>query len=79
VLCCSHAVPGLPLVTAAAASDDQVGRLVAALAAVMDDRSLAAVRAALHITGVAALSVADYAPILEMGQHAGTLGYPDLM
>jgi ABC-type phosphate/phosphonate transport system substrate-binding protein len=79
VLCCSPAVPGLPLVTAAAASDDQVGRLVAALAAVMDDRSLAAVRAALHITGVAALSVADYAPILAMRQSAAALNYPALV
>jgi ABC-type phosphate/phosphonate transport system substrate-binding protein len=78
VLCRSPAVPGLPLVTAAACSDDVVRRLIAALADVMADDRLATARAALHVSDIAALSMADYAPILAMADGAAALGYPVL-
>ncbi|MBW4034839.1 MAG: PhnD/SsuA/transferrin family substrate-binding protein [Proteobacteria bacterium] len=78
VLCRSPTTPGLPLVTAAATRDEVVQRMIAALEAVMDDPSLASVRAILHIKGIARLTAADYAPIRTMGEAAAARGYPAL-
>lgn len=78
ILCRSPAVPGLPLVTAAATSDADTAMLFAALDDAMAASDLAETRAALHLCGIARLDIADYQPILALGVAAAAQGYPDL-
>ena len=78
VLCRTPPLPGLPLITAATTPDATLARLTAALDAAMTDPALAKTRAALHLRGIARLTIADYAPILTSHDHAKVLGYPHL-
>ena len=67
--------PGLPLITGAAAP---LAAIRAAVAAVMADPGLAAVRAALLLEGVEILDDAAYDAILAMERQAVAAGYPRL-
>lgn len=60
ILCRTRAVPGLPLITAAATSDATLGKLRQALRAVLRDHYAASARAALHFTAVSDLEIGDY-------------------
>ena len=75
VLARSPAAPGLPYVTRAAASDDLVARLRAALFAALEDPDLAAAREALLLAGAEVLPISAYQPILDMESRAESLGY----
>jgi ABC-type phosphate/phosphonate transport system substrate-binding protein len=78
VLARSQAAPGLPYVTRAAASDELVARLRAALFAVLDDPDLATAREALLLAGAEVLPISAYQPILEMEARAQALGYAEV-
>ena len=78
VLARSPAAPGLPYVTRAAAGDELVARLRAALFAALDDPDLAAAREALLLAGAEVLPISAYQPILEMEARAQALGYAEV-
>lgn len=78
VLARSPAAPGLPYVTRAAAGDDLVARLRAALFAALDDPDLASAREALLLAGAEVLPLSAYQPILEMEARATALGYAEV-
>nr|WP_325262799.1 PhnD/SsuA/transferrin family substrate-binding protein [uncultured Rhizobium sp.] len=67
---------GLPLITRASASDDEVALLRSALEASLVDPSLVDVRDVLALTGFAALDDSRYESLLELEQQAVSLGYP---
>lgn len=68
--------PGLPLITRASASDDEVALLRCALEASLVDPSLSDARDVLALTGFAVLEDGDYERLLELEQQAVSLGYP---
>lgn len=78
VLCASGAAPGLPYVTAAGASEADMQRLRASLAAAFADPALAATRAALLLDGCEILPVSAYDVIPAMESAAIAAGYPRL-
>jgi ABC-type phosphate/phosphonate transport system substrate-binding protein len=78
VLARSPAAPGLPYVTRAAADDDLVARLRAALFAVLAEPGLAAARQALLLAGAEVLPETAYQPILDMEARAEALGYAEV-
>ncbi len=78
VLARSPAAPGLPYVTRAAAGDDLVARLRAALFVTLEDPGLASAREALLLTGAEVLPLSVYRPILEMEARAEALGYAEV-
>jgi ABC-type phosphate/phosphonate transport system substrate-binding protein len=78
VLARSPAVPGLPYVTRATASDELVARLRAALFAAFEDPDLATAREALLLAGAEVLPISAYRPILEMEARAQALGYAEV-
>ena len=71
-------VPGLPLITAAGTSAQELGRLRDALSAFCSDGSLADVRAALLFDGFQILPLDAYAACLRMEYDAIRAGYPEL-
>jgi len=78
VLTRSPAAPGLPYVSRAAAGDDLVARLRAALFAALEDPDLASVREALRLAGAAVRPISAYRPILDMEARARALGYAEV-
>jgi ABC-type phosphate/phosphonate transport system substrate-binding protein len=78
VLARSPAAPGLPYVTRAAAADDLVARLRAALFAALAKPELASARQALLLTGAEVLPEVAYQPILDMEAQAKALGYAEV-
>jgi len=68
--------PGLPLITRASASDDEVALLREALEAALVDPSLADVRDVLALSGFAVLDDSRYERLLELERQAAALGYP---
>lgn len=74
----SDAVPGLPLITAAATSDDDLHRLRDAFAAACRDVRLATARADLLLSGYEVLPLAAYDVIPAMAAAAERLSYPKL-
>ena len=78
VLALSEAAPALPYVTAAGRPESEVAALQRGLARACAEPSLASVRAALLIDGVAVLPRPAYDRIDEMERSACELGYPEL-
>lgn len=78
VLARTAAAPGLPLITRAAASDEEVERLRQALREVFAAPELAEARAALLLAGLEELPANAYASLTRMQQQATALGYPTL-
>jgi len=74
----SALAPGLPFIASSHWPASVVEAIRAALFATLDDPALAAVRAALGLTGALALGPRDYAPIMELEREAARLGYPEL-
>jgi ABC-type phosphate/phosphonate transport system substrate-binding protein len=70
--------PGLPLITAASTSDDELARLRRALARVGADPDLAAVRAAVLLESYEVLPDDAYQCVLDLEARALGLGYPEL-
>lgn len=68
--------PGLPFITRASASDEEVAILRRALREAAVAPSLAAVRDTLSLAGFAELSDADYEPLAEFERFAHRLAYP---
>jgi ABC-type phosphate/phosphonate transport system substrate-binding protein len=68
--------PGLPLITRASASDDEVALLRETLQAAMVDRTLANARDVLALTSFAVLDDSCYESLLELERQAIALGYP---
>ncbi|WP_430243829.1 phosphate/phosphite/phosphonate ABC transporter substrate-binding protein [Neorhizobium sp. DAR64861/K0K2] len=68
--------PGLPLITRASASDDEVALLRCALEAALVDPSLADARDVLALTSFAVLDDSRYERLLELERQAAALGYP---
>jgi ABC-type phosphate/phosphonate transport system substrate-binding protein len=67
--------PGLPFVTAGAASDELVARLQAGLARALADPTLAAARDDLLIAGAEVVPLGAYDVLVEMEQAATAAGY----
>jgi ABC-type phosphate/phosphonate transport system substrate-binding protein len=78
VLAWSAAAPGLPYVTRADASKDEVAALRAGVLTAAADPELAAARQALSLTGFEVLPLEAYDVIDEMEAEAISLGYPDI-
>ena len=70
--------PGLPLITPAGASDDEIARMRAAVARVMDEPDTAEVRRDLLLGGVEVLPDGAYHKVVELEEEAVRLGYPAL-
>jgi ABC-type phosphate/phosphonate transport system substrate-binding protein len=70
--------PGLPFVTARASEASIVAALRAALAAVLSDPALAAVRATLLLTGIDFAVDEHYLEVRRLERGALELGYPEL-
>lgn len=69
--------PGLPFITEGNASDRQVGLLREALAAAIDEASLAPACETLGLVDVVVLSDADYEPLLAFARQAEQAGFRD--
>lgn len=78
VLTQSPTAPGLPYVTAAATSDDELAKLRAGLAAACADDALSAVREALLLRGVEVFPEGAYGRILDMETEAKSLKYSEI-
>jgi ABC-type phosphate/phosphonate transport system substrate-binding protein len=78
VLCETESVPGLPYVTAATTSDDELNRLRQGLAAACADPALAEARSMLLLAGVEVLAETAYDRILDMERIARAQGGGDL-
>lgn len=74
----SAAAPGLPYITAAAASDERLERLRAGLFAAFADPHLKTARDALMLKDVEVLAESAYDRIVEMEGEAEALAYPAL-
>jgi ABC-type phosphate/phosphonate transport system substrate-binding protein len=74
----SAASPGLPLITAAGTDDRTLAALRAALAEITADREIAPALNALLIDGFDLLALDDYQNVTELERRAATLGYPEL-
>jgi ABC-type phosphate/phosphonate transport system substrate-binding protein len=72
------ASPGLPLVTAAGTDDRTLAALRAALADIIADSTVAPALDALLIDGFGAPSSAAYQSVIELERRAAALGYPEL-
>jgi ABC-type phosphate/phosphonate transport system substrate-binding protein len=59
--------PALPLITALQRGPEEVALIRSALEDALDMTSTKAARAALHLSGIAVLQEADYAPLAELG------------
>lgn len=68
--------PALPLITRAAAADDEVAALREALDATAADPAMAAACDTLGLRGFATLAEADYDSVLAIERDAAALGYP---
>ena len=68
--------PGLPLVTRADASDEEVSLLSQVLQQAITEPSLAPVRDVLALKDFVLLSDADYEGLAELEREAQRLGYP---
>ncbi|EJZ20008.1 PhnD/SsuA/transferrin family substrate-binding protein (plasmid) [Rhizobium sp. Pop5] len=62
--------PGLPFITSGYAPDERIRLLRRALAAAIEEPSLAAARATLGLIGFSVLSEADYEPLLSLAGDA---------
>ena len=78
VLGWTPATPSLPFITAAATSQKTLKALRSALAAVVEDRKLDAVRQLLFLDGFDLDPVGDFADVLRLEREACDLGYPKL-
>lgn len=78
VIAGTEAAPNLPYITAGSADDDLVERLRDALASVMADPRLAALRTALLIEGIDILPLAAYDRVVDMEVRAVEMGYAEL-
>lgn len=78
VLAETQVAPSLPYVTQFDAPAEARRRIVAALHTAMEDSDLRAVREDLMLGGFAALSLTDYAVMIDMESEAAALGYPIL-
>ncbi len=78
VLAWTESAPGLPLVTAAARSADELNALRSALGAAMADPALAPAREAMLLTGVSVLADDAYEEIRRFEETAAALGYAEL-
>lgn len=78
VLALSPSAPGLPYVTRAAAGDDLVARLRAALFAALEDPDLASARQDLFLAGAEVLPLSGYRRILDLKEGAEALGYAEV-
>ena len=78
VLCHTEPVPGLPFVTAAAASDADVETIRRALERAFAHPDCAQARDALLISGLTMSTLDTYEPLLAMERSAVASGYPDL-
>ena len=74
----SPSAPGLPYITAAATTDEELARLREGLFAALDDPDLAETRAALRLAGAELLPLEDYDRILDLESEAERLGYPEV-
>lgn len=70
--------PGLPYITRATTTDDELSILRAVLAAVADDRRLDEVRDILSLRKFSVLEDADYQPLLDLGREAARMGYSEI-
>ena len=70
--------PGLPLITRAAASEDEVATLRSVLADFADDPAAAPLRDVLGLSGFALLPDGAYDAVLALEREAVALGYPVL-
>jgi len=70
--------PGLPYITRAAATDEELSILRSVLAAIADDRRMDEVRDLLSLRKFSVLEDHDYQPLLEFEREAARLGYPDI-
>lgn len=68
--------PGLPFITRASASDEEVAILRTTLQAAIDAPALAPVRDTLSLTGISILDDADYQQLADLETEAIRLGYP---
>jgi len=78
IIASSPAAPGLPYVTARAASKDQLKRIQAGTLTAMSDPDLSTARDTLFIGGARMLTDLDYGRILDIEHDAIALGYPDV-
>ena len=74
----SNAVPGLPLITAPSASNDDVKRLNRAITHALADPMLSGPRAYLKLAGYEILPESAYESVLSMERRAIDAGYPQL-
>ena len=70
--------PGLPLITRAAASEDEIAPLRAALDDFAQDPAAAPLRDTLGLMGFAVLAASAYDAVPTLEQEAAALGYPVL-
>ncbi|MEK1931601.1 MAG: PhnD/SsuA/transferrin family substrate-binding protein [Pararhizobium sp.] len=68
--------PGLPIITRAGTSDEEMSLLRQSLRQAMVEPSLATARDVLALKDFAVLSDADYEPLAELERQAQRLGYP---
>ena len=78
VLAWGAAAPGLPYVTRAGISEDELAAMRDGLLTAAADPDLAAARRALSLTGFEILPLEAYDVIDEMEAEATALGYPDI-
>jgi hypothetical protein len=74
----THAVPGLPFITARSSRDDDVNRLREGITSALSDASLAAPRAYLKLVGFEILPEIAYDCVPQMERRAIDQGYPVL-
>jgi ABC-type phosphate/phosphonate transport system substrate-binding protein len=70
--------PGLPFITRASASDEEIAALRSALDRAMADPCLEPVRDTLSLKGFTVLSDEAYEPLVELERESRRLGYPSL-
>jgi len=70
--------PGLPLITRATASDDEIALLRGALDDFTQDPAAASLRDTLGLTGFTVLAESAYDTVLALEREAAALGYPVL-
>lgn len=70
--------PGLPFITRATATDEEVAALRSALADALSDPRLAETRDTLSLAGMEILDDADYDRLAALERQATVLGYPTL-
>lgn len=71
--------PSLPFITASSTGDTLLQKLRSALAAVVADRDLDAVRDRLFLDGFDLEPVADFSEVLHLERTAAQMGYPKLV